>query len=101
MAANLLAADAPRAGGQVLNVATGEQQSLNDLVATLNQLLGTDVPAVHADPRAGDVLQSWADVGQAHDVLGYRPEIGFEDGLRATIKAFEQLELGGIVAARA
>jgi nucleoside-diphosphate-sugar epimerase len=31
------------------------------------------------------VRDSWADVGEAERVLGYRAEVGFEDGLRRTI----------------
>jgi UDP-glucose 4-epimerase len=88
VAANLLAAEAPDAGGKCFNVATGEAQSLNDLVRLLNDLMGTNVQAEHGPPRAGDVEHSLADITQAREVLGYEPAVAFEEGLRMTIESF-------------
>ena len=92
VAANLLAADASGAAGRCFNVATGESQSLNELVGLLNTLMDTDVAANHGDPRPGDVEHSLADITQAREVLGYEPTVGFQDGLRMTIEAFDQDE---------
>ncbi len=80
----------PGAGGKCFNVATGESQSLNELVGMLNTLMGTDVTPDYGDPRAGDVKHSLADISHARDVLGYEPIVGFEEGLRATIEAFDR-----------
>jgi UDP-glucose 4-epimerase len=88
--ANLLAASAPGAPGAAFNIATSESHSLNELVDTLNRLMGTDIPAVHGQPRPGDVRASWADISRARSVLGYDPTVSFEDGLRATIEAYEE-----------
>ena len=92
VAANLLAMDAPDAAGHVLNIACGTSHSLNDIVAVLNRLLGTDIEAVHAAPRPGDVARSWADISLAEEVLGYVPAVDLEQGLRLTIEAFEDAE---------
>jgi nucleoside-diphosphate-sugar epimerase len=88
VAANVLAMDAPAAAGGVFNIACGAHHSLNELVATLNRLLGTDIEAVHDPPRPGDVERSWADIGLARDVLGYEPKIDFERGLQLALTAF-------------
>jgi UDP-N-acetylglucosamine/UDP-N-acetyl-alpha-D-glucosaminouronate 4-epimerase len=87
--ANLLAAEAPKASGAILNVATGERRTLNELVDTINRLLGTDIEPERTAPRPGDVEHSLADIARAKEVLGYEPTTGFEDGLAATIEAFE------------
>jgi nucleoside-diphosphate-sugar epimerase len=92
VAANLLAMDAPDAAGHVLNIACGTSHSLNDIVDVLNRLLGTDIEAVHAAPRPGDVARSWADISLAEEVLGYVPAVDLEQGLRLTIEAFEDAE---------
>jgi UDP-glucuronate 4-epimerase len=92
VAANLLAMDAPDAAGHVLNIACGTSHSLNDIVDVLNRLLGTDIEAVHAAPRPGDVARSWADISLAEEVLGYVPAVDLERGLRLTIEAFEDAE---------
>src|SRR6266511_1312905 len=78
--ANLLAAEAPKASGAVLNVATGERRTLNELVDAINRLLGTDIEPERTAPRPGDVEHSLADISRAREVLGYEPTTGFEEG---------------------
>jgi nucleoside-diphosphate-sugar epimerase len=81
----LRAADAPHASGEVINVATGGRISLNELFQTIRTLLGADVEPIYAEPRAGDVRDSQADIGKARKLLEYEPETGFEQGLEDTI----------------
>jgi len=85
VAANLLAAAAEGAGGSVLNVATGGSETVNTLAETVGRLLDKPVTREFTDERAGDVMQSWADVSAAEAAIGYRPSVAFEDGLRKTI----------------
>lgn len=84
--ANLLAADAAEAAGTVLNIAAGGSETVGTLAETIGRLLGKPVTREHTPPRPGDVLQSWADVTRAREVIGYEPRIGFEEGLRLTIQ---------------
>lgn len=79
------AAAGPEASGQVFNVATATRISLNDLFATVKAITGAQVEAVHGPSRAGDVRDSLADITRAERVLGYRPTVSLEDGLRATV----------------
>ena len=83
--ANVAAADAAAAPGEVLNVATGASHTLLDLVAVLNRLIGTDLAPVHLDARVGDVQASLADISRARDVLDYEPFVPWDEGLRRTI----------------
>lgn len=85
VAANLLAASAEGAAGSVLNVATGGSETVNTLADTIGRLLGRSVTREFAPERAGDVMQSWADVSAAEAAIGYVPSVAFEDGLRKTI----------------
>ncbi len=85
VAANLLAAAAPRTGGQTVNIACGDRISLNELYARLRALVGSDLAAVHGPARAGDVKHSQADIAAAGRLLGFRPEVGLEEGLRETV----------------
>jgi len=89
VAANVLACTAPDAVGQTLNVACGQRYSLNDLVAALNRILGTDIAPIYAAARAGDVKHSLADISAARTLLGYEPQFAFEDGLRRTVAWFQ------------
>jgi len=75
------AADAPGASGKSYNVGTGRRVTLLDLIAALNQLLGTNVQPILAAPRPGDVRHSCADIRRARQELGYEPTVSFEQGL--------------------
>ena len=81
---NLLALEAPGVAGHAFNAAAGHSSSLNELVAALNRLLGSDLDPVYGDPRPGDVARSLADISRAREVLGYEPRVSIDEGLRLT-----------------
>jgi UDP-glucose 4-epimerase len=80
------AAEAPGVSGRVYNVGTGASITVLDLIATLNQLLGTRLKPIHGEPRAGDVRYSRADIRRARQELGYDPQVSFADGLGRTLR---------------
>jgi len=88
--ANLLAAAQPNVGGQILNIACGERYSLLDLVAALNQILGTTLVPQFDHSRSGDVKHSLADIRKAQDQLGYTVQVDFMEGLRQTATWYQQ-----------
>jgi nucleoside-diphosphate-sugar epimerase len=85
--ATLRAGSAADASGEIFNIAAGSPGSVNLLADTIGRILDKPVEKRHAEPRAGDVRDSWADVSAAERVLGYRPSIGLEDGLRRTVES--------------
>ena len=88
--ANLRAADAPGVGGEVLNVACGRRASLLDLVATLNDILGTTIEARFGEPRPGDVKHSLADISRARSLLAYEPRVQLEEGLARAVAWYRE-----------
>jgi nucleoside-diphosphate-sugar epimerase len=82
----LRACEASGASGEVINVATGGRISLNELFREMKRIVGASVDPVYAEPRAGDVRDSQADIGKARAILGYEPAVSFEEGLRRTIE---------------
>jgi UDP-glucose 4-epimerase len=91
IAGNLAAATAPKAVGQVINVACGEQFSLLQLIDSINRVLGTEVDPIFAERRPGDIKSSLADISLAQELLGYKPVVNFEEGLRRSIKYYQSL----------
>jgi UDP-glucose 4-epimerase len=87
---NLLAAQAPRAVGQVMNLATGGRITLLDLVGKINDLLGTRLAPIHAEPRPGDIKHSRADIARARDLLDYTPVVDFDSGLARTVEWYRR-----------
>ncbi len=90
--ANLLAADAPGVSGRVYNVACGRRTTLLELVACLNELLGTQIAPTHTDPRPGDVRHSQADISRAVADLGYKPTTDVSRGLARCLEWWRRRE---------
>jgi UDP-glucose 4-epimerase len=83
------AAETPGVGGEVFNVATNGRISLNQLLATLKKIFGSNVEPIYKEVRAGDVRDSQADISKAARLLGYQPIVGLEEGLRHTVDWFK------------
>ena len=85
--ANWLAAnvDAKVCTGQAVNIACNRHTSLNEILALLNRLLGTNIQPLYEATRIGDVKHSLADIAMARQTLGYEPTVYFEDGLTRSI----------------
>ena len=86
----LRAAETPGVGGQVFNVATNSRISLNELLATLKKIFGSNVEPIYKESRQGDVRDSQADISKAARMLGYKPTVGLEEGLRKTVEWYKQ-----------
>jgi len=82
----LRACEAPNVAGEVINVATGQRTSLNELLRVLNRLVNVNVRPTYKETRAGDVRDSQADISKAKALLGYEPTVSLEDGLRHTLE---------------
>jgi UDP-glucose 4-epimerase len=72
----------------VFNCACGDRISVQELIAQLNQNLGKTIEPIFADPRPGDVRNSFADVSRAVNFLQYKPAIQFKEGLQKTVQWF-------------
>lgn len=83
--ANILALVAKGGFGEVYNVAAGKRISLNQLVEKIGDMLGTKIYPEYVSPRQGDVKDSFADIEKAEKILGYKPKISFDEGLRLTV----------------
>ena len=83
--ANLLAAEAPKVQGDIVNIGCGEATDLNHMLQRFNEILGTDLEPIYKPSRPGDVKHSLADIRAAGTLLGYQPKVRFADGLRQTI----------------
>jgi UDP-N-acetylglucosamine/UDP-N-acetyl-alpha-D-glucosaminouronate 4-epimerase len=81
----LRACEAPKAAGEVINVACGTRISLNDLLRVMNGIVGTSIGAIYKEERAGDVRDSQADITKATTLLGYTPLVSIEEGLARTL----------------
>jgi dTDP-L-rhamnose 4-epimerase len=78
-----LALSQDAADGTTVNLGTGRPTSIVEVAQTIAAGLGTDIePEVVAQYRAGDIRHCYADTRLAEELLGFRAEIAFEDGMR-------------------
>ncbi len=82
--ANILAATQPAAVGEIFNISTGIENSVEELIRILDQFSGKKNSVTHTDPRAGEVRYSRANIEKARRMLGYSPETTFKEGLLLT-----------------
>lgn len=76
--------------GEVLNLGTGETQSVGDIANLILEIMGSDKPIV-ADinrirPKDSEVLELVSDNRRAADVMGWHPRVSLRDGLAQTIE---------------
>jgi UDP-glucose 4-epimerase len=86
--ANIQACTAPKAAGEVINIACGERYTLIDLVNMINEILGKNIEPKFEKDRAGDVKHSLAGIDKAKDLLGYQVRVDFKEGLERTVEYF-------------
>jgi len=70
----------------VLNIASGNEVSIKYLVTSISDYMGGSKPIVYRPERAGDVRRHIANIFMAKDLIGFRPTVDLEDGLKSTIE---------------
>ena len=78
------------AAGLSFNVGCGKENSILELVAALNRILGTKLEPQFTPARVGDVPRTLADVSRARKILGYQPGVDFESGLNRAVDYFKK-----------
>jgi nucleoside-diphosphate-sugar epimerase len=88
--ANLRAAESGEAAGRVINLGIGERVTINQLLAELQKIIGSNLPARYEEARAGDVRHSLAAISRAKDLIGYHPLVGLAEGLGRTVEWYRE-----------
>jgi UDP-glucose 4-epimerase len=74
--------------GEVFNIGCGGRTTLLELVASLREIVASDLEPLFDSPRPGDVRHSEADISKARRLLGYEPRVSLYEGLRETTEWF-------------
>ena len=84
VSANILAAIQPEAVGELFNIATGQEDSIEQLTTIIRQISGRESSVIYADPRRGEVKYSRANIEKARTMLRYSPKTNLKEGLLLT-----------------
>ena len=86
VSAMVASATAPNINGLTINIGSGNETSIRELVKVVQEVTGNESEVIYNSKTSSGVSRLCADVSLAKEKLGYRPSIKLEDGLRLTIK---------------
>lgn len=81
VAANLAAATAPAAIGEVFNIGGGSRVVLTEIIDSMEKIVGRPIRRQHIENAKGDARHTAADVSKAQKILGYQPQVPLVEGL--------------------
>ena len=85
--ANILALNNKNAAGEVFNIGTGKNISINQIAEILKDKMNRkNLKNIYADPRPTDIRHGYADITKAKKILGYSPKFSIEEGLTKLVK---------------
>lgn len=86
VSAMIAAATAPNINHQIINVGSGRQTSIRELIRLIMEVTGINMEAISNPKNDPGVSQMQADIQLAREKLGYQPRFSLEEGLRLTVK---------------
>ena len=86
VSAMVAAATAPGINGMVINVGSGTETSIRELVRKVSQATGREVDSLYNGTTSGGVSRMRADLTLAAQKLNYKPSIKLDEGLRLTLQ---------------
>jgi len=86
VSAMIAAATAPSINHLVINVGSGVETSVRDLVRVVMEVAGVKVEVINNSRTDPGVSRMCADIRLAREKLGYQPRISLADGLRLTLE---------------
>ncbi len=72
--------------GEVINVASGIETSVLDVVKMIAEITGYEPEVIYNPRRGGGVQRMRADLSKAKQLLGYEPRFGLREGLQQTVE---------------
>ena len=86
-----LALQLPQAAGNVFNVGSGRDFTICEIAEKISEAMGKRAiePQITGKYRVGDIRHCFADITRAREVLGYEPQVRFEDGLLELVEWLE------------
>jgi nucleoside-diphosphate-sugar epimerase len=91
VAANLAAATATDAVGEIFNIGGGSRVVLMEVLDTMEKIVGRPIRKTHLESAMGDARHTSADVSKAQKILGYQPKVSLADGLKQEWEWVKQL----------
>jgi len=79
-----------RGDNKAYNIGTGIETSVNETFLRISKALRSDLTALHAQERAGEIRRMVLDASRARTELGWTPKFNFEDGVSQTAQYYRE-----------
>ena len=89
------ASNASEVDGMTLNIGSGKEVSIVDLVQEVIDLTGVKTESIYNHTAKGGVKRMRADISRAADLLGYRPKYSLSNGLKLTLERDPRYQISG------
>lgn len=77
-------------GYEIINLGGGKNPiSLREIIARLEKLLGKKARIEYKPFHKTDIKETWADIKKAEQLLGWKPEVGIDEGLKRTVEWYK------------
>ncbi len=76
----------PETRGRILNVGSGKETSILELVQLIVKHTGYNIPIKFEDKRQGDVMRHIADISELKKYVDYTPKVGLNEGIKRTVE---------------
>ena len=68
-------------GYEIINLGSDRPAKLMDLIRAVEEQVGRQAVLEYKPRHPADVTATWADIGKARRLLGWRPETALQDGI--------------------
>lgn len=75
---------------EIINLGSSHPIALKDMISTLEKALGKQAKIIQLPMQAGDVMNTYADISKAKELLGYEPKVSFEEGIRRFVESLKR-----------
>jgi UDP-glucuronate 4-epimerase len=77
-------------GYEIINLGGHESISINDLIRKFEGIIGKKANVKYYPQNAADMSASWADTSKAQRMLGWKPQVSLDEGLRNVVAWYQQ-----------
>jgi nucleoside-diphosphate-sugar epimerase len=77
-------------GYEIVNLGSDEPVVLSDAIALVEELTGEKASVTREPRHPADVMATWANIGKAERLLGWRPQVRFDEGVRRLVEWYDE-----------
>jgi UDP-glucose 4-epimerase len=77
--------NAETAAGEIFQIASGTETSVNELVSMLQDVWGSTIQVAHEPQRKGEIIRNYSNITKARQMLNFKPGISLKEGLRQLV----------------